>query len=270
MGKIRNEGFEWYLSFLVLEKDQQDFRWYVNANITRHRNTIVELSEAFKEALEPLFLEIGTATSAIKYKEGQSSDAIYGLYSLGIDPVSGQRVFRTKDGQSTLEQNAEDLVYLGDSQPKFNSTFNTTVSWKNLSLTVGFLARWGGKQVNYTELNKGENVGLTHNLDRRVLKYGWKQPGDQALYKNQWGETSRSISTPVCSDFVHKDNVLSCTNVNVRYSFPTDWLKRHIGLESLSVSADLSDLFYWSTIERERGTNYPFTINPNFSISCTF
>lgn len=270
MGKIRNEGFEWYLSFLVLEKDQQDFRWYVNANITRHRNTIVELSEAFKEALEPLFLEIGTVTSAIKYKEGQSSDAIYGLYSLGIDPVSGQRVFRTKDGQSTLEQNAEDLVYLGDSQPKFNSTFNTTVSWKNLSLTVGFLARWGGKQVNYTELNKGENVGLTHNLDRRVLKYGWKQPGDQALYKNQWGETSRSISTPVCSDFVHKDNVLSCTNVNVRYSFPTDWLKRHIGLESLSVSADLSDLFYWSTIERERGTNYPFTINPNFSISCTF
>ena len=124
--------------------------------------------------------------------------------------------------------------------------------------------------MNFTELNKGENVGLATNLDRRVTKYGWKRIGDNALYKNQWGETSRDITTPINSDFVHKDNVFSCTNVNISYQVPGDWLKRHTGLESLSVSADLSDLFYLSTIERERGTAYPFSINPNFSISVSF
>ena len=76
-------------------------------------------------------------------------------------------------------------------------------------------------------------------------------------------------STYACSDFVHKDNVFSCNNVNIHYSFPKKILKT-IGLESLAISADLSDIFYFSTIERERGTYYPFSINPNFSISCTF
>ena len=271
MGKLRNEGFEWYVRLALLDNKERELRWYVNANITRQRNTIVELTDAFKEVLETMFTgAISNASEAILYQEGKSLDAIYGLYSLGIDPVSGQRVYRTHDGYSTLEQNADDLVYLGDSQPKFNTTFNTTFSWKGLGITLGFLAKWGGKQVNFTELNKGENVGLATNLDRRVTKYGWKRIGDNALYKNQWGETSRDITTPINSDFVHKDNVFSCTNVNISYQVPGDWLKRHTGLESLSVSADLSDLFYLSTIERERGTAYPFSINPNFSISVSF
>ena len=119
---------------------------------------------------------------------------------------------------TTLEQNPDDLVYLGDSQPKINSTFNTSFTWKGLSVIVGFGVKWGGKQINYTELNKGENVSLSSNLDRRLLKYGWKHIGDQARYKNQWGTTSRDIATRVCSDFVHKDNVFSCNNVNVHYS----------------------------------------------------
>ena len=271
IGKIRNEGFEWYLNFVLLNNEAKGIRWNLNANITRLRNTIVELSEGFKESIKGQFREIGTATDAIKYQEGKSMDAIYGLRSVGIDPTSGQRVFLKADGvTTTLEQNPDDLVYLGDSQPKINSTFNTSFTWKGLSVIVGFGVKWGGKQINYTELNKGENVSLSSNLDRRLLKYGWKHIGDQARYKNQWGTTSRDIATMVCSDFVHKDNVFSCNNVNVHYSFPKEWLKKVIGLESLSISADLSDIFYFSTIERERGTSYPFSINPNFSISCTF
>ncbi|MFR7812277.1 MAG: SusC/RagA family TonB-linked outer membrane protein, partial [Butyricimonas faecihominis] len=159
----------------------------------------------FKEAIKGQFREMGTATDAIKYQEGKSMDAIYGLRSVGIDPTSGQRVFLKADGvTTTLEQNPDDLVYLGDSQPKVNSTFNTSFTWKGLSVIVGFGVKWGGKQINYTELNRGENVSLSSNLDRRLLKYGWRHIGDQARYKNQWGTTSRDIATRVCSDFVHK------------------------------------------------------------------
>lgn len=83
----------------------------------------------------------------------------------------------------------------GDSQPKVNSTFNTSFTWKGLSVIVGFGVKWGGKQINYTELNKGENVNLSFNLDRRLLKYGWRHIGDQARYKNQWETTSRDKAT---------------------------------------------------------------------------
>lgn len=136
-------------------------------------------------------------------------------------------------------------------------------------MTIGFGVKWGGKQINTTELNKGENIFLSKNLDRRVLKYGWTKPGDQARYRNQYGSDYKE-NTYTCDAFVQKDNVFRCNDINLRYQFGQGWLKRYIGFESLSLSASLSDIFYFSTIERERGTAYPFSINPNFSISCTF
>ena len=118
-------------------------------------------------------------------------------------------------------------------------------------------------------MTKGENASLTYNLDRRMTKYSWKQVGDQARYKNKYGDYG-NLSTYICDAFIHKDNVFSCNNINLSYTFSQDWFKRATRLQSLSISASLSDIFYFSTIKRERGTSYPFSINPNFSISCTF
>lgn len=59
IGKIRNEGFEWYLNFVLLNSEAKGIRWNLNANITRLRNTIVELSEGFKEAIKGQFRENG-------------------------------------------------------------------------------------------------------------------------------------------------------------------------------------------------------------------
>lgn len=269
VGKIRNEGYEWYVTCNLYTNTSKKMKWLVSANFSRNKNTIVKLSEGFKERMFYQFKYMSTAIDYAKYKEGHSLDAIYGLRTVGIDPTSGQRVFLKKDGvTTTLEQNADDLVALGDRQPKVNGTISTSFTWNGFSLIVGFGVRWGGKQLNTTELNRGENVFLIQNLDRRILKYGWFKSGDQARYKNQSKDYSR-IMTYACDAFVHKDNVFSCNNINVSYRFTQDWLKR-MGIENLSVSTSLSDIFYISTIERERGINYPFSINPNFSISCTF
>ena len=269
VGKMRNEGFEWYAYLALMKKE--NFTWSINFNANRNKETIVELSEGYKDAIAAQFKEMSTVASIMKYQEGKPTSGIYGLRTVGIDPTSGQRVFLKADGvTTTLEQTPDDLVYLGDSEPKVTSTISTALMWKNFSVVVGFGIRWGGKQINQTELSKGENVNLAYNLDKRVSEYGWKHIGDQARYKSQWGETSRSISTFICDDFVHKDNVFSCNNINLQYRFPSDWLRRKIGLESLSISTSLSDIFWFSTIKRERGTDYPFSINPNFSISCTF
>lgn len=270
VGKIRNEGFEWSFNLTAYKNDEKDIKWYVNANFNKHRNTIVKLSEGFKKQTELHNLTLGNAADIMRYKEGHSLDAIYGLRTVGVEPISGRRIFLKKDGvTTTLEQTAEDLVYLGDTQPKVNGTLSTTFAWKGLDVTVGFGVKWGGKQINYTELNRGENADLAVNLDRRVIKYGWDERGDKARYKNLYGATARN-NTNICDAFVQKDNVFSCNNINIRYQFPKDWLKKVTRLESLSIAASLSDIFYFSTIERERGTAYPFSINPNFSVSCTF
>lgn len=107
-------------------------------------------------------------------------------------------------------------------------------------------------------------------MDKRALTQGWEKPGNQSRYKlyQTTDNSSRQYTYP-CDMFVHKDNVFSCSNINVSYNFPSKWLAK-LRLSSLNVSAYLSDIFYLSTIKRERGTDYPFSINPNFSISCSF
>lgn len=270
VGKIRNEGFDGNVNVGLYRNTEKRVNWTLNASFSRRKNVVVKLSEGFKERISMHNGSMSTNTDLMKYQEGRSLEAIYGLRTVGVDPTSGQRVFLRKDGvTTTLEQNADDLVYLGDRQPKLNGTFSTSFYYGGFNMTIGFGVKWGGKAVNQTEMSKGENAYLTYNLDRRMMKYSWKQIGDQARYKNKYGDYG-NLSTYICDAFIHKDNVFSCNNINLSYTFSQDWFKRVTKLQNLSISASLSDIFYFSTIKRERGTSYPFSINPNFSISCTF
>ena len=78
-----------------------------------------------------------------------------------------------------------------------------------------------------------------------------------------------SSNTNVCDAFVQEDNVFQCTNINLTYNFSDDICKK-LRLKGLSLNANLSDIFYISSIKRERGTSYPFSRNPNFSVSVSF
>ena len=270
VGKIRNEGWDGNVDVLLYRNTEKKVSWRLFTSFSKRKNTVVQLSEGYKKRIEGYKKGMSNSTDILKYREGYSLDAIYGLRTVGVDPTSGQRVFLKADGvTTTLKQDSDDLVYLGNLQPKLNGTFGTSFYYGGFSMTIGFGMKWGGKAVNFTELAKGENATTTFNMDRRMMKHSWQQVGDQARYKNKHGDYA-GLSTFTCDAFVCKDNVFSCNNINLSYSFSQNWFKRATGLESLSISASLSDIFYFSTIERERGTAYPFSVNPNFSISCTF
>ena len=264
IGKIRNRGIEGSLNVKLLGTDK--WNWDVTGSFSNNKQVIVELSEGFKNTLQYYDSSLSSADSYLRYREGHSMTAVYGLRTLGVDPLSGQRVFLTKDGEMTLFQDGDDLVYLGDTEPKINSSFSTTISYGNLSVAVGFNWVYGGVAENYTELNRRENLNLTYNVDRQILEDGWQKPGDHALYKRQGANAE---TTYACDMFIHKNNIFSCNSINIRYNLPRKWTKK-LGMEMFSISTLLSDIFYFSTIHRERGISYPYSINPNISISCTF
>ena len=267
-GVIRNRGYELKLTYHILEQSKHGVQWNIIGSFTGQKNTIVELSDGYKKTLQELNSAMYSADTYYRYREGHSMDAIYGLRTVGVDPGTGQRLFLTKDGEVTFAQRAEDMVYLGNNIPKINGTLSTDFAYKGIILTVGFAVRWGGKQFNSTLASKTENSALMLNQDRRVLKGTWQQPGDVVPYK-KLALNNTSSNTYPCDAFVQKDNVFSCTNINLTYNFPASFCKQ-IRINGLSVNANLSDIFYISSIKRERGTSYPFSRNPNFSISCTF
>ena len=48
------------------------------------------------------------------------------------------------------------------------------------------------------------------------------------------------------------------------------WLKRNLGIQTLTLKGDIADLFRISTIKQERGTSYPFSRQFSFTLSAMF
>lgn len=268
IGSILNKGWDVKVTVDLFKNMDRGFTWNIMGSFNGNKNIVDKLSDGFKYTLSHNVTNMSSQEAVLKYREGHSMNAIYGLRTVGVDPQTGNRLFLDKNGNVTFAQNAEDMVYLGDSQPKVQGNISTNIAYKGFILTVGFGVRWGAKQFNATLANKTENTHFINNLDRRVLTRSWQEPGDVVPYK-KLDINNTSSNTNVCDAFVQEDNVFQCTNINLTYNFSDDICKK-LRLKGLSLNANLSDIFYISSIKRERGTSYPFSRNPNFSVSVSF
>ena len=70
--------------------------------------------------------------------------------------------------------------------------------------------------------------------------------------------------------FVENERVFNCQSVTLQYLFDSPRLKKIVGMENLTLNVSTSDLFYISSVKRERGTAYPFSRQFSFSLSATF
>ena len=99
-------------------------------------------------------------------------------------------------------------------------------------------------------------------MDMPTLRRLIDARGDETLFKGLNNESSTYATTR----FVQDERTLIGQNLYVSYEFLNNpWLQKHLGIQTLTISGDLSDLFYWSTIKQERGLSYPFSRRFSFS-----
>lgn len=276
MGVVRNLGAELDLRVRVY----QDENWMVQAfgNFARNKNTVIEISEAmqaYNKKVEELFKNYNPTTSTnteyskpyLKYYEGASMTAIAGMQSLGISPSNGKEIYLKPNGEVTDVWSAEDWVVIGDTAPKGQGSFGITTTFKEWSLFTSFLYHFGGDAYNSTLVNYVENVDLSkENVDRRVLMDRWQKPGDVTTMKDI---RDRNITTGSTSRFIQKDNTLQFSSITLSYDFKPELLRKaHITMCKLSLSAN--DIFYLSSIRRERGLAYPYSRSFSFTLNLGF
>ena len=104
----------------------------------------------------------------------------------------------------------------------------------------------------------------TGNVDNRVWSDRWMQEGDEVYFKGISNEKTRMTSR-----FVMPDNVFSLQSASVQYDLNTHYLQKW-GIQNMRFSLNMSDLFYLSSVKRERGTSYPFARNVGLNISLLF
>ena len=189
------------------------------------------------------------------------------MKSLGISPSNGKEIYIKKDGTVTDKWSAEEWSVIGDSSPSGQGSFGCTLSFRRFSLFSSFMYTFGGDSYNHTLVSYVENADIKNsNVDRRVLWDRWQKPGDVTTMKDI---RDRSKTTGASSRFVQKDNTLRFSSLTLNYSLPESMLNKY-HIVGIRLSLSVNDLFYLSTIRRERGLDYPFSRSCNFTANVTF
>ena len=262
-GEILNTGFDLNVSFYMVRNEDKQVFWNMTFGTSYNKNKLLKLSEAVKEQMNELRSQQSSGMYYV-YEEGNSVDAIYAVPTVGVDPSTGQLVYLYKDGTQSYKYDVSQRVVCGDRMPKLDGRLNTSFSWRGFSVYAGFTIRTGGQQYNQTYANKIENVNLAFNVDRRVSSERWMNPGDEAIfsgldYKNYY----------MTDRYIQDESTFECNNISVTYDFRQKWVQQ-AGFSRLALTASIGNVFHWSTIKQERGTSYPFAIQPSFGISCSF
>lgn len=266
IGEISNRGVEAMLSAYLIRNLEKRLIWSITGRIAYNKNRIEKLSDALKKDTETA-LKQNVEINSLLF-EGDPTNAIYAVRSLGIDPSTGNELYLDKNGNVTDVWNVSDKVFLGTYDPKFRGNISSLFQWKGLSLNLAFGFRFGGYQYNYTLLNKVEinkTMIAQGNVDKRVYSDRWQKPGDVKFFKKIDDKATKATSR-----FVMKDNVLELQNVSLQYTFEGPKLKEKAKIQSIIVGVNMSDVIYMSTIKRERGTSYPFARHAALSLSLTF
>jgi TonB-linked SusC/RagA family outer membrane protein len=262
LGDMENKGIELSLRAVVV----QNKNWGVNvyANFVHNTNKIVRISnslEAYNDKVNQQQADNSNykGVPLLRYKEGQSYDAIYAVKSLGIDPENGREIFVKQNGNLTYQWDARDVRVVGDATPFAQGSFGGTFHYKKFMMSVNFQSEFGGDMYNQTLVDRVENANPRYNVDSRVFAEKWKQPGDRTFYKN----IADLGQTQVSSRFIQPNNVLSLQSIYCSYDLRITKRMVRLGMTA-------NDILRWSSVEQERGIDYPFARSITFSLQAQF
>lgn len=262
LGAIENRGVE--LRTRVVPISTKQLQWSVSATYAYNKSKIKQISNALMSKNEENRNATGKAPLPI-YEEGGSLTAVKVVPSAGIDPATGREVYIKRDGSYTFDYDARDKVTFGDESPLGQGSLSSYLTYKQWSASASFGYSFGGVVYNQTLVTRVEGANPKQNADERVFNDRWKKPGDYAKYRN-----IADYSTPQqTSRFVQVNNYLTLQSLSVAYEF-TPWQIRKLGLTRMRLELLTNDLFYLSSIKRERGLDYPYARSVEMSVRFSF
>lgn len=268
LGEILNEGFELSANYQAVTT--RKFNLSIYATLAHNSNKFLKIGDALKEynlRVEEYYNDHSVVKKPLnKYYEGASQTSIYAMRSLGINPADGKEVFLTRDGVVTYDWDETQHAVVGDSEPDVRGAFGLNVSYGSFFVFTGFTYEYGGEMYNSTLVSKVENANIYNNVDRRVFTDRWQKPGDVTMLKDvrSWGTV-----TQVSSRFVQQNNYIDFNSVTIGYTVPQPLLRK-FGISTCKVQLTANDLGRVSSINTERGTDYPYARTVNLSLNLSF
>lgn len=266
VGEVENNGIE--LQTRVVPIQTKDLQWSLSLNYSYNRNKVKKVSDALK-ALNQKNLGVDSlnrgTTPLPLYEEGESLTALKVVPSAGIDPATGKEIFIKRDGTYTFTYDPNDRRVFGDTSPWAYGSLTSYLMYKGFSLNANFGYSLGATVYNATLASRVEGTTPKQNADRRVLESRWKQAGDVTRYR----DIASTESPYQTSRFIQKEYYFTLRSLSLAYETEATWVKK-LHMRRARVELLANDLFYLSTVKRERGLDYPFARSVEMSLRLSF
>jgi len=242
VGRVDNKGIE--LSVNGTPVQTKTFKWTINGTFTANRNMIKELAD-----------------SAVVLRAGAlGGGQVVAMVGGSMGDMYGRGFVRSPDGQIVFDattgnaKSALDLIYLGNTIPKFKFSFGTGVSYKEISMNVLFDAQLGAVghsltfsrmaalgKLNITLPGRYNGVigdGVVQNPDGTYRKNDVIAKDFESYYTSLYGSDQAEGS-------VFRTDYLKFREASLTYAFKKSFLKK-IGFNKLTLGAYGRNLFIWS------------------------
>ena len=264
-GKMSNKGIE--MRFDVEVFRNKDWTVSLNANVSRNVNKVKELPSTW--VMDNY--SFGNGNYALRIVENAPVGAFYGYHYLGVYQNTDETYARNAEGgimydwqgkaitmKNGTEQvypgdakyedinhdgviNENDIVYLGNANPKFFGGGGFQIRWKQLTLTTFFYGRYGQKVINGARISL-ENMRGKQNQSTAVL-HRWRAEGDDTdIPRALYGMGYNYLGS---DRFVEDASFLRLKTLSLSYNLPKKWLKS-LGINKLNIFATGYDLFTWT------------------------
>ena len=266
VGEVENNGIEFQTRVVPIQT--KDLQWSLSLNYSYNRNKVKKVSDALK-ALNQKNLGVDSlnrgTTPLPLYEEGESLTALKVVPSAGIDPATGKEIYIKRDGTYTFTYDPNDRRVFGDTSPWAYGSLTSYLMYKGFSLNANFGYSLGATVYNATLASRVEGTKKEQNADRRVLESRWKQAGDVTRYR----DIASTESPYQTSRFIQKEYYFTLRSLSLAYETEATWVKK-LHMRRARVELLANDLFYLSTVKRERGLDYPFARSVEMSLRLSF
>ncbi len=240
---LRNKGVYQYTYDYLTNLRRQGFAMDGDKRIPINNN------EDLVNYINNVFLPSGKTAPIAINKEGKVITGYDGTpLRMTYNSSNGSQTYKFDGGDTMYEDvnhdgtiNALDMVYLGNSNPKFSGGFGFTFSYSNWSLRTNFVYRTGFKVINAARMGLEKMYDTTNQSS--AVNWRWRKNGDvteipRALYNAgyNWLGSDR---------YVEDASFLRFSYVSLTYNVPKKILSR-IGLERLRFDLNAQNILVFS------------------------
>lgn len=211
-GQMVNKGLEFAVSSRNITGK---FLWNTDFNISFNRNKLTKLS------LNKLYYYAEMYSNnerAIILKEGLPLGSFYGFVSEGVDPETGNIIYKDLDNNGII--NSSDRTVIGSAQPNFIYGLTNSFSYKGFDLSLMLQGSQGNKIFNATRIDTEGMIDF-RNQSTEVLKR-WMRPGMITSVPKVGNKENIHNS----SRYVEDGSYLRLKNITLSYTLPSRWVKK--------------------------------------------